>query len=148
MRKVQVVAQSARSCCIPRSMRCVLLSLLVVGLSSCFVARDSVNAPIEVRRYEQFVPGTTTAAEVVAAMGAPDHVGVHADHGVAAARCAAFHGFEKESVGAAFRAQFQIGGDGRFKIGDQTGGYEARASGFIGAREIFIGYRCHEPVRA
>ncbi|MEY4774285.1 MAG: hypothetical protein RIT40_1320 [Planctomycetota bacterium] len=74
MRKVQVVAQSARSCCIPRSMRCVLLSLLAVGLSSCFVARDSVNAPIEVRRYEQFVPGTTTAAEVVAAMGAPTDV--------------------------------------------------------------------------
>lgn len=53
-------------------MRTVLAALLLAATTSgCFLARDSVNEPLHQRRFDQFVPGKTTAAEVVAAMGAP-----------------------------------------------------------------------------
>ena len=50
-----------------------------------------------------------------------DHVGVEADHRIAAARRAAFDRFQQEHVAGAPARQFQKGRDRRFEIGDEPG---------------------------
>ena len=54
----------------------VLLSALVLPLASgCFLSRTQVNGPIEKELVAtRLVPGETTAAEVVALLGAPNEV--------------------------------------------------------------------------
>ena len=52
-----------------------VLALLVACLApSCFISRSTVNEPIAAVAMEKFVPGQTTAKDVVAALGAPNEV--------------------------------------------------------------------------
>ena len=49
-----------------------LLALAALALaSSCFIQRDRVNTRIERPSYEQLVPGTSTAEDVLMTLGAP-----------------------------------------------------------------------------
>ena len=50
-----------------------LACLLILPLSSCFLGRTGVNEPLDPALVRSIKPGTT-AAEVVAKMGAPDEV--------------------------------------------------------------------------
>ncbi len=50
---------------------CLLCSLL---LPSCFLARGNVNEPLPVEAIKSLQPGTTTAKDVVEALGAPGEV--------------------------------------------------------------------------
>jgi hypothetical protein len=43
-------------------------------LPACFMSRSSLNKPLEETAVEGFVPGTTTASEVTARLGAPNEV--------------------------------------------------------------------------
>lgn len=52
----------------------ILTTLAVLALSltsSCFLQRDRVNQRIEPDRYEELVPGESTADDVLEALGAP-----------------------------------------------------------------------------
>lgn len=52
-----------------------VLALLVACLApSCFISRSTVNEPIAAAAMEKFVPGQTTAKDVVEALGAPNEV--------------------------------------------------------------------------
>jgi len=48
-----------------------LLALLLVLLPGCAIMRTSENVPLDAARLEVLEPGTTTAAQVVEALGAP-----------------------------------------------------------------------------
>jgi hypothetical protein len=51
------------------------LALLVACLApSCFISRSTVNEPIAAAAMQKFVPGQTTAKDVVEALGAPNEV--------------------------------------------------------------------------
>ncbi len=53
----------------------LLVSLALMGLlSSCFVARERVNRPIERSAYAQLAPGESTAEDVLRLLGAPADV--------------------------------------------------------------------------
>jgi len=55
-----------------QSMRSLILALLL--LPSCFVSRSMINEPLRKAEIDRLVPGTTTAAEVTAILGAPNEV--------------------------------------------------------------------------
>jgi hypothetical protein len=50
------------------------LLLLALLAPACFISRTTVNEPIWRADVDQFVPGRTTAKEVVARLGAPNEV--------------------------------------------------------------------------
>jgi outer membrane protein assembly factor BamE (lipoprotein component of BamABCDE complex) len=50
------------------------LGLLALCASSCFLSRTTLNEPVHREEVDRFVPGTTTAKEVVASLGAPSEV--------------------------------------------------------------------------
>ena len=50
------------------------VGIALVLAPGCFISRSTVNEPIRRPALEGFVPGTTTAPEVVAALGAPNEV--------------------------------------------------------------------------
>jgi len=52
----------------------LLLLLLALAAPSCFLSRTTVNEPIHRTKIDGLVPGTTTAKEVVALLGAPGEV--------------------------------------------------------------------------
>ncbi|MCP3918314.1 MAG: hypothetical protein GY711_22430 [bacterium] len=54
--------------------RLALLSLVWLAASGCFFQRTHVNQPIEPARLDQLQPGTSTARDVVEALGAPTDV--------------------------------------------------------------------------
>ena len=57
------------------TLRPLLLALLLCPtLTGCFLSRSFVNDPITPETLEQLAPGRSTAAEVVAALGAPTRV--------------------------------------------------------------------------
>ena len=51
-----------------------MIAPLVVLLSGCFIARDSLNEPLKSGDIYDLRPGVTTAAEVVGKLGAPTDV--------------------------------------------------------------------------
>jgi hypothetical protein len=51
-----------------------LLLPLLAPLAGCFVARNTVNEPIERAAVGELVPGTSTAADATALLGAPSEV--------------------------------------------------------------------------
>ena len=51
-----------------------LALLLVLLTPGCFLQRNYVNQPLEEESLARLVPGTTTAAEVVELLGAPNEV--------------------------------------------------------------------------
>jgi outer membrane protein assembly factor BamE (lipoprotein component of BamABCDE complex) len=55
-----------------RILLCVAAVVLV--LPGCFISRTLVNEPIEAASVSKLVPGTTTADEVLALLGAPTEV--------------------------------------------------------------------------
>ncbi len=55
-------------------MRALTAVLTLLLASSCFLSRDSLNAPIPRERLAALVPGQTTAQEVVDLLGAPVQV--------------------------------------------------------------------------
>jgi outer membrane protein assembly factor BamE (lipoprotein component of BamABCDE complex) len=55
-------------------MRKPLLALLLAFLGSCALTRTTENAPLAPQALDSLVPGTTTAQEVVARLGAPVEV--------------------------------------------------------------------------
>ncbi|QDU67775.1 hypothetical protein [Engelhardtia mirabilis] len=57
-----------------RSLRAACLLGLVSLLGSCFVSRSYINDGISPEAVASLEPGVSTAAEVVAALGAPGHV--------------------------------------------------------------------------
>ena len=53
----------------------LFLALSLAALTpSCFVARNQINTPIEAASLAQLVPGTSTADDVLDALGAPADV--------------------------------------------------------------------------
>ena len=63
--------------------------------------------------------------------GAPDEIGLDADHRIAPAHRAALHGFEQEAVSAAV-GELQHAGDRRLQIGHQAGIDDAWPAGRVG----------------
>ena len=57
-----------------RALRLLLLAPLLPGLPGCFLARTTINEPLAHQAAAQLQPGVTTAAEVVALLGAPTEV--------------------------------------------------------------------------
>jgi outer membrane protein assembly factor BamE (lipoprotein component of BamABCDE complex) len=57
-----------------RAARLSLPTLLLALFPSCFMTRTTVNAPIDRADVEKLVPGTSSAKDVVAALGAPSEV--------------------------------------------------------------------------
>jgi hypothetical protein len=53
--------------------RCILALVLVLS-PSCFISRSMVNEPLRRAEIDRLVPGTTTAVEVTAILGAPNEV--------------------------------------------------------------------------
>ena len=49
-------------------------ALLALALDGCFLSRRTVNEPIREEKLAALVPGKTTAADVVARLGAPSEV--------------------------------------------------------------------------
>lgn len=56
------------------SMKHLALVPLLLVAPACFVARDTVNAPLVSQKLGALVPNQTTSKEVVAALGAPNEV--------------------------------------------------------------------------
>lgn len=52
----------------------LLLVMLALGSSSCFVARRTTNEPLVAANLAQLIPGTTTAKQTVELLGAPTEV--------------------------------------------------------------------------
>ncbi|MEO6711143.1 MAG: hypothetical protein ABI054_07885 [Planctomycetota bacterium] len=52
----------------------LLLGILSLALPGCYIARQTQNDPLHADRIAQLVPGTSTAAQVVEALGAPTEV--------------------------------------------------------------------------
>lgn len=50
------------------------LGLLVALAPSCFVSRSRLNQPLDQSAFAQLVPGTSSADDVLAALGAPNDV--------------------------------------------------------------------------
>jgi outer membrane protein assembly factor BamE (lipoprotein component of BamABCDE complex) len=48
--------------------------LAAVLLSGCFISRDRANEPLQKAQIDSLVPGTSTATDVVVALGAPSEV--------------------------------------------------------------------------
>jgi len=56
-------------------MRHLVSAALLAGLlSGCFMSRDRVNEPLQRAQIDSLVPGTSTATDVVVALGAPSEV--------------------------------------------------------------------------
>ncbi len=55
-------------------MRTILVSLLVALSASCVASKAEIHQPLDAARFESLEPGTSTAAEVVQALGAPTDV--------------------------------------------------------------------------
>ena len=51
-----------------------VIGVVLLLAPGCFVSRSTVNEPLARPELERFVPGTTTAKEVVEALGAPNEV--------------------------------------------------------------------------
>ena len=51
-----------------------VVGVVLLLAPGCFISRSTVNEPLRRPEVERFVPGTTTASEVVAALGAPSEV--------------------------------------------------------------------------
>ena len=71
---------------------------------------------------------------------AKNDVGVEPYHRIAAARGAAFDGFEQEHIAVAASRQFQEGRDGRLEIGDEARRDELCFARLVGAGKILEGY--------
>ena len=67
----------------------------------------------------------------LAVLDAKDHVGVEADHRIAAARGAALHRFEQEDVARAAARQLHEGRNRGFQIGDQPQADQRRLAGIV-----------------
>ena len=52
----------------------VLVLLLATATSACYVTRSTTNEPLTCESIDKLVPGTSTAQEVVATLGAPAEV--------------------------------------------------------------------------
>ena len=52
----------------------VLVLLLATATSACYVTRSTTNEPLTRESIDKLVPGTSTAQEVVATLGAPAEV--------------------------------------------------------------------------
>lgn len=52
----------------------VLVALTVPLFSSCFIARNTANEPLQAQRMDVLRPGVSTAGEVAATLGAPNEV--------------------------------------------------------------------------
>ncbi|MCY2962001.1 MAG: hypothetical protein NTY35_17730 [Planctomycetota bacterium] len=56
-------------------MRHLLVALFAaVFLSGCFISRERANEPLQKAQIDSLVPGTSTATDVVTALGAPTEV--------------------------------------------------------------------------
>jgi hypothetical protein len=57
-------------------MKALTISLLFVlpAFPSCFLSRNTTNVPLQSKRLDVLQPGTSTAAEVAATLGAPNEV--------------------------------------------------------------------------
>lgn len=49
-------------------------ALAVPTLSACFLSRNTQNVPLHAKKVEKLVPGSSTQADVLAALGAPNEV--------------------------------------------------------------------------
>src|SRR5690349_15764356 len=52
----------------------ILIAALAVALPGCYLARQTQNDPLHTDRIASLVPGTSTAKDVVVALGAPTEV--------------------------------------------------------------------------
>lgn len=52
----------------------VLVALAIPLFSSCFIARNTANEPLQAGRMDVLRPGASTAGEVAATLGAPNEV--------------------------------------------------------------------------
>ena len=52
----------------------LLVCLLSITLPGCYISRQTQNDPLHAGRIAQLAPGTSTAAQVVEALGAPTEV--------------------------------------------------------------------------
>jgi outer membrane protein assembly factor BamE (lipoprotein component of BamABCDE complex) len=58
-----------------RSFRPLAIALLAsLALPACFLGRNSVNRPLQPAKLSKLAPGTSTQADVLAALGAPNEV--------------------------------------------------------------------------
>lgn len=52
----------------------ITLLLVLPTFTSCFLSRNTQNAPLQSKRMDVLKPGTSTAAEVATTLGAPNEV--------------------------------------------------------------------------